>query len=134
MLSYTPSSGERHFEVVELERTLCHYGGTRTWFLCPSCNRRTAKLYLRRERFLCRLCHGLRYRSQLWGGIDRPRLSAQRIRGKLGGPIGIAFPFPFKPKGMHWRTYERMKAKCQRYEMRSFAGLSAWLERFKKDA
>jgi hypothetical protein len=132
MLSYTTSSGERHFEVIELTRTLCHYGGTRAWFHCPGCNRRTAKLYLRRERFLCRLCHGLRYRSQLWGGNDRPRLSAQGIRAKLGGPIGIALPFPLKPKGMHWRTFERMKAECQRYEMRAFAGLSAWVERFKR--
>lgn len=130
MLSYTAASGERQTESVELTRTPCHYGGARVWFRCPNCNRRTAKLYLRREQFLCRPCHGLRYTSQLSGGADRPRLSAQRIRRKLGGPIGIALPFPFKPKGMHWRTYERMRAKCQRYEARAFAGLAAWVERY----
>lgn len=131
MLSYTAASGERHTESVELTRTRCHYGGARVWFRCPSCNRLAAKLYLRRDRFLCRPCHGLRYASQLSGAADRPRLSAQRIRRKLGGPIGIALPFPFKPPKMHWRTYERLRTKCELYEGRAFVQLGAWLERFK---
>src|SRR3990172_11483980 len=54
MLSHTAASGERHTEAVQLTRTPCHYGGARVWFLCPNCSRRSAKLYLRRERFLCR--------------------------------------------------------------------------------
>lgn len=42
-----------------------HLGGTRWWFLCPLCNRRTAYLYLPpgTSRFGCRRCLNLTYRS-----------------------------------------------------------------------
>lgn len=130
-LTYTVASGEQRTESVELTRTPCHYGGARVWFRCPSCKRRTAKLYYRRERFLCRQCHGLRYRSQLWGGADRPRLSAQRIRRRLGAEPDLTVPFPPRPNGMPWRTYERLRAKGEHYEMLAFARLADWLERRK---
>jgi hypothetical protein len=64
-------------EVIALTRTPCHYGGTRPWFCCPGCHRRCAKLYLHRDRFRCRTCHGLDYRSQLEASAERPRLSRQ---------------------------------------------------------
>lgn len=131
MLSYTAASGEWHTESVELTRTPCHYGGARVWFRCPSCNRLAAKLYLRRDRFLCRLCHGLRYASQLAASADRPRIAAQRIRRKLGASANLVLPFPHKPERMHWRTYYRIRVKGEHHEARAIACLSAWLERLK---
>jgi hypothetical protein len=52
---------------ITIERTACHFGGDRPWFLCPECESRQGKLYKPPEgdeRFLCRDCHGLIYRSQ----------------------------------------------------------------------
>lgn len=131
LLSYTVASGEQRTESVQLTRTPCHYGGARVWFLCPSCYRLCAKLFLRRERFLCRPCHGLRYRSQLAASAERPRLIAQRIRRQLGASADLTLPFPPKPERMHWRTYYRIRAKGEHYEARAIACLASWVERHK---
>lgn len=131
MLSYTAASGEQRTESVQLTRTPCHYGGARVWFRCPSCYRLCAKLYLRQERFLCRQCHGLRYRSQLAASAERPRLIAQRIRRRLGASADLTLPFPPKPERMHWRTYYQIRAKGEHYEARAIACLASWLERRK---
>ncbi len=90
---------------------------------------RAGKLFLRQGRFLCRRCHGLGYKSQLTARVDRPRLIAQRIRRQLGGDPNLAIPFPPKPEGMPWRTYERLRAKGLRHEWLAIANLAAWLER-----
>ena len=131
VLAYSTASGERHSDPIELVRTLCHYGGSRAWFRCPNCNRLAAKLYLRDDRFLCRQCHDLRYASQLTAKVERPRIIAQRIRRSLGASANLALPFPFKPKGMRWRTYYRLRAKGERYETRAIAGLRTFLDRLK---
>jgi hypothetical protein len=48
----------------ELVRTPCHFGGERTWCLCPArgCGRRVAVLY-GSGIFACRHCHQLAYES-----------------------------------------------------------------------
>ena len=40
--------------------------------------------------------------------MDRALGKANKIRMKLGGEPGVASTFPDKPKGMHWRTYQRL--------------------------
>ena len=98
-------------ELVPISWTPCHYGGRRPWFRCPgildgvACNRRVAKIFLRGGHFLCRHCHGLAYPSQTVTLGDRPLNRAQKIRMRLGGSGNMMEPFPWKPKGMHWRTY-----------------------------
>lgn len=94
--------------------TPCNYGGKRPWFQCLGCGRRVAKLYGGRL-FLCRHCHGLTY----WtcnNSHDRLTMAQYRImqiRRKLGdenatmGDWENPIP-PSKPKGMHWRTYNRL--------------------------
>jgi hypothetical protein len=99
---------------VPLTWTKCHLGGRRLWFQCPvrsngtNCGRRVAKLYLGGDLFACRRCWGLAYASQQ----DSDRISgldkAQKIRMKLGGSGSAIGPFPPKPKGMHWETYDRL--------------------------
>jgi hypothetical protein len=37
--------------------------GARLYWLCPGCSRRAAILYRQRQRWRCRRCHGLTYRS-----------------------------------------------------------------------
>lgn len=55
--------------------------GLRAWWVCPSCFRRTKKLYVAgsRSEISCRLCHGLRFRSQ----------QSWHFRKVLGRELGI---------------------------------------------
>jgi hypothetical protein len=106
---------------VSLEWTRCNYGGSRAWFRCPAagCGRRVAILY-GGSVFACRHCHQLAYDSQRETRHGRMLLKAQAIRQKLGGIPCIADEFPYKPKGMHWRTYWRLKAQADEAENRSW--------------
>ena len=94
---------------VQLSETPCHLGGTRHWFLCPArgCGRRVALLYGGRV-FACRHCHRLAYQSQRENASDRAARRVDRLRVKLGWGTGILNGTGCKPKGMHWRTFERM--------------------------
>jgi hypothetical protein len=99
---------------VSLDRTLCNYGGERIWFLCPAwgCSRRVAVLYLG-SIFACRQCLQLVYESQREAPHNRALSRVQSIREKLGGSGSTADDFPDKPKGMHWRTYNRLFAEAE---------------------
>ncbi len=116
ILDYRTGSGEDMRYQVAVEWTPCNYGGQRPWFLCPDCGRRVAILY-GGLRFLCRGCSGLRYLSQRGGPADRLLLKTQRIRERLGGSASTAEPFPGKPKGMHCRTYERLRRQATTAEL-----------------
>ena len=98
---------------VNVEWTPCHYGGQRAWFRCPGmgCGRRVAILYCRGI-FVCRQCHNLNYQSQHEQAHDRALARLQKIRVRLGGHAGLDYPFPNKPKWMHWRTYQRLRLKA----------------------
>jgi hypothetical protein len=120
VLSYSHRRGEvgewqRKEYPVELVRTPCHYGGERTWFLCPArgCGRRVAVLY-GGGIFACRHCHQLVYESQREQFHYRALRRVQAIRMKLGGSGSMAEPFPSKPKGMHRRTYVRLLLEAER--------------------
>jgi hypothetical protein len=106
---------------VLLDRTRCNYGGERAWFRCPArgCGRRVAVLW-GGEIFACRQCHNLAYESQNETAHSRALTKAQAIRVKLGGEPGLIHDFPDKPKGMHWRTYYRLRAQADEAENRSW--------------
>jgi hypothetical protein len=96
---------------VQIEWTLCHYGGTRAWFLCPAngCGRRVAKLHLASAGiFACRHCYQLAYSSQRENADDRATRQADKIRDRLKWAPGILNGHGGKPKGMHWQTYQRL--------------------------
>lgn len=114
---------------VLLTYTPCTYGGTRPWFLCPgvSCDRRAGKLYCAGRLFLCRQCYDLAYRSQREGWSDRLLTRAQNLRERLGGSGSMFDLFPEKPKGMHWRTYARLRQQGQMLDAMQW---SAVAERF----
>jgi hypothetical protein len=79
-----------------------------------SCGRRVAKLYLKGRYFLCRHCHHLAYSSQQEAHRNAALRRCQKIRQKLGGTANMTKPFPGKPKGMHWKTYLRLRAKYEK--------------------
>jgi hypothetical protein len=59
-----------------------------------------ALLYLRGERWACRICCDLAYRSELGLKGYRGQMMAQKIQAQLGGDRS-GFEFADKPRGMH---------------------------------
>ena len=110
---------------VQLSRSSCHYGGERPWFLCPHCGRRVAILYGGAV-FACRHCRGLAYEVQREDLMDRIARRADAIRERLRWEAGILNPDGWKPKGMHWRTFWRLKAEHDRLKG---GALGAWAKR-----
>jgi len=109
---------------VSVSWTGCHYGGSRPWFVCPGvvggvpCKRRVAKLYKPPDGdlFLCRHCCNLSYESRREDQAGRMARKARDIRRRLGGRRGFFEPFPGRPKGMHYETYERLREKAGELE------------------
>ena len=117
---------ESHDYPVRLLSQPCHYGGHRQWFACPAqgCGRRVAKLYGGRI-FACRHCYQLAYPSQREANYQRSHRRAEKVRERLGWASDFNSGWGPKPKGMHWRTYERLVFELEHYEQASdeqFAG------------
>jgi len=137
-LSYRVRTNGGEWESVEqpvpITWTEPNYGGRRPWFMCPGvksgvpCRRRVAHLYGAGRYFACRHCYELAYGSQREDRADRALRRANKIRRKLEGKPGMANPFPSKPKGMHWSTYERLRQAEQEAEWESLLALT---ERFR---
>jgi hypothetical protein len=106
--------------------TACTLGGRRPWFICAAhkdgqrCGRRVAKLYLGHSPvFACRHCYDLAYSSQFEQVGYRGIGLAMKIRTQLGGSPNLMDPFPNKPKGLHWKTYHRLRKVHDAAENRS---------------
>jgi len=99
---------------IRLEYTPCNYGGERVWMRCPHCNRRCAIVYLAGKYPACRKCYNLAYYSEGETYLDRAMRQARKAQKKLGyddGDLSACLP---KPKGMHWKTYYKLKRKVDR--------------------
>jgi hypothetical protein len=94
---------------VQMQTTPCHMGGQRHWFTCPRCSKRVAVLYAPGRYFACRQCGGLGYATQKEGIGDRASTRAEKLRKRMGWESGILNGSGGKPKGMHWKTYQRLK-------------------------
>jgi hypothetical protein len=73
-------------------------------------------LYLAGELFACRRCCGLAYESQQLSPTWRSVSRLAKIRRRLGGSADVFGPFPEKPRGMHQRTYLRLRARAEAAE------------------
>jgi hypothetical protein len=110
-LSYRRGTGDDAEDVrqtVYLAFTQPHYGGKRWWMVCPFHHIRIGKLYLPPggDRFASRQAWRLGYHSQRIAGRDKPFEALFRIQKKLGCKQGWEAGL-FRPKGMHWRTFNR---------------------------
>jgi hypothetical protein len=124
---------------VPITWTACHLGGRRAWFRCAVysggryCGRRVALLYVAGELFACRRCYRLAYTSQQESMHHRGLGKARKIRARLGGSVNmIDDPFPDKPKGMHWRTYIRLRHSHDVAAARSTIGLMQFVDRLSR--
>lgn len=109
---------------VNLNWTACHLGGERVWWHCPAagCAQRVAVLF-GGDVFACRRCHHLAYRSQREIAEDRTARRAETLRHKLKWKTGILNSEGLKPRGMHWQTFERLKAKHDTFAELSLSGM-----------
>ena len=111
-LSYSiRRTGEVIEQRVQTQTSPCNLGGERHWFTCPRCSKRVAVLYAPGRYFACRQCGGLGYPTQKEGLGDRASTRADKIRTRLGWEGGIMNGEGLKPKGMHWKNFQRLKAE-----------------------
>jgi hypothetical protein len=116
---------------VRLTTTPCHIGGERDWFRCPArgCGQRVAVIY-GGGIFACRKCYRLAYPSQREDLADRAVRRADRLRARLGWPGSVLEGAGWgKPKGMHWRTYERLCREHDALSDRALVGIMDHLNR-----
>ena len=102
-------------ELVPFVETPTNFGGVRRWFACLSC-RKTCRILYGGAYFRCRSCYRLKYESQYEPAWGQAASRALKIRQRLGCREGIDDSFPSRPKGMHWRTYERLMAQAERLQ------------------
>ena len=113
-LTYGPFSKTVHYIGITWSRTA--FSGRRQWLRCPDCGRRCGVLYIRSAAWRCRLCYRLTYQSQYVAPWERRQKKAEKVHVRLGGSGDISEGLPDKPRGMHWRTYEHLAAKCDEAE------------------
>lgn len=127
------SLGGRQVEhTVYLMQTDCNYGGVRHWFSCEHCQGRVGVLYLSGGQCACRKCFKLAYASERDTWQNQQFRKADNIRHRLGWQPGIAHPDGGKPKGMHWKTFYRMKSAHDFYVQRILGVEMEWIAKMTK--
>lgn len=111
-LSYSWRCGDgpwqAHTERVALRHVPRNFGGEESYFLCPKCARCVKRLYCGGIRILCRTCHGLVHASTQERGDGRAIRRVRKLRRRIGADLGVESLIGPKPKGMHYRTFERI--------------------------
>ena len=118
-------------QTIRFDYTHVNFDGQRQWLVCPRCQRRCRILY-GGGRFYCRKCYRLKYQSQSEDSAQRAITRAQATRKRLGGFEGIDDPFPTKPKGMHWKTYNRLAEADDEAGQRWDAAMMGFIAEFER--
>jgi hypothetical protein len=100
-----------------------HYGGRQWFFVCPMTARLATVLWTPpgASKFCSRQAWGrqVAYASQFMNRDSRAHRGKSKIKSQLCS-LGKFDPdkweFPPKPKGMRWRTYNRLEQKFDDYE------------------
>ena len=120
VLSYRSySAGSNEWKSVQqrvpINLTACHFGGVRPWLsvrsIATAATAGAGRYPLRRGRTFC-------LSAVLWLVLRKPTAdgaasqlgAARKIRTRLGGTADLLEPFPARPKGMHQRTFQRLRA------------------------
>ena len=102
---------------IRVSWTPCNYGGGRPWLHCL-CGRRVARLFKGMGGYFCRACIGNPiYACQAKSTQGRRHFKACKLRLRLGGVASLTAPFPERPRGMHRRTYARLRLRAQALEI-----------------
>ena len=119
-------AGKPYENTVQLTQTACNYGGVRHWFRCEYCRGRVGVLYFSNGQCACRKCFRLASKSERETWHDQQFRKANNLRDLLGWKPGIAHADGYKRKGMHWKTFYRLKAEHDFYVQRIFGHTAEW--------
>jgi hypothetical protein len=115
---------------IDVDRTIlltltpCNFGGFRKWFRC-GCARKVATMYIHGQEIACRHCFNAVYPSQREDAVDRKWRKICKLEDRLNkigdDPIQMVDD-RHRPKGMHRRTFARIKhewmtTNIKRYEL-----------------
>lgn len=115
---------------IYVDKTPCHFGGDRYWFVCPSCSRKCSKVYIDKIGLACRKCCDLNYFSQQHTKTDSYyyQRKAEQVARKIDRDYkynGIHPIFPPKPKYMKWSAYGKLYRQFHDSSERSY---QVWLQ------
>lgn len=111
-------------DAIPLDRVPNNYGGEdRLYFECPHCGRRVRFLYFHKQRYKCRTCAKLNYRSQQTSKgwemavyrLDKFLKDNFNITGLA--PCDTELVTPPRPKGMHERTYNKLLLDLEKLQI-----------------
>ena len=135
--NWSSDNGPQDVEcVVRLSSKPLHYGGRRWYMHCPYTGRRCLKLYKfgSIEKFCCRTA--IRplptYASQRVGGTDRIFLQRWALRRRMGDDFSDLFGEPYRPKGMHWHTFQRYADRDAELERREGGYVQRLIQRLER--
>lgn len=92
--------------IAGLDWTPCNYGGKRAWFICR-CGRRVGRVFIARHGIGCRHCLNLAYNSQNECDINRAWGKIHKFESRLKDDH-------YRPKGMHWKTFLKIRERITR--------------------
>ena len=93
--------------------TPTNFGGRRRWFRCPSCDRRAGVLYFSSCGPQCRRCLHLIYPTSRERAFGKRCMKRDRLALALGAEPMQELWYLAKPKGMHWKTFEKKKRQLR---------------------
>lgn len=96
---------------VRLERRPCRFGGTRAYFICPRCARRTLRLAVLAGGLCCGTCGRITWGSRRETETRRLVRKANKIALRLG--LDYFGDHPKRPPHMRAATYARIMAELE---------------------
>src|SRR5215472_1235351 len=93
-----------------------HFGRYRAILVCSTCRGGAIRLFGHYGNYACRFCHQAQYLSQKQDTATRKRLTAAKLRLKLGGWPDIREPLPPKAEWKHKQRYQRIANQIQTLE------------------
>jgi hypothetical protein len=114
-----------------LEGVAQPFGGV-AWMVRCECGRRVRHLYEPRDdgRLRCRTCLDAVYPSQRQNGVDRLYAQAFAIYDRIGTDYSCEPRRHRRPKGMHRRTYERLRRRAEELDRRAL--MLAWTQWYRR--
>jgi hypothetical protein len=96
---------------VHLERRPCRFGGTRAFFVCPTCKRRTLRLAVLPQGLRCGTCGRITWASRRETETRRLIRKANKIALRMG--MNYFADQPKRPPHMRPETYARLLSELQ---------------------